>query len=156
MAAEDLTDVVGSRGEQIFYLAATDYSEFIHPLFRPYFLGEKCPDVDFLVNLWGARGIFFVQVKTTTSALTSNSIEVRLTRKQRQKLMDLPGPTYLVGVQLPEKRCFIRSIHRSSETGITTIALANELHAGNLKKLFDEVKAFWENGSYKPQQSCFS
>jgi len=55
--AGELSDVIGSRGEHLFFLAATDFRDFEEPLFRPYFLGEKCQDVDFLVNLQGAKGI---------------------------------------------------------------------------------------------------
>ncbi|MFN0056086.1 MAG: hypothetical protein ACKV0T_28400 [Planctomycetales bacterium] len=151
-----MTDVVGSRGEQLFYIAATDYKEFAHPLFRPYFLGEKCPDVDFLVNLWGAKGVFFVQVKATANPLSATSIEVRLSQTRRLRLGELPGPTYLVGVHEPSKRCFIRSIDLSPQTGVASIPLAYELNAANLRALFDEVKDFWATTKYKPQHSAFA
>ena len=35
-----ITDILGSRGEDLFRLAVTEYGNFAHPLFRPYFLGE--------------------------------------------------------------------------------------------------------------------
>lgn len=155
MPKQELSNVVGSRGEHMFYLAATDFHAFAHPLFVPHFLDGKCPDIDYLVRLWGAQGIFFVQVKATETPLTALSIQIRLTRTRRKRLAELPGPTYLVGVHEPSKRCFIRSIDRSSQTGMTSIPLAHELNAVNLQALFNEVKAFWAAGSYKPQQSAF-
>lgn len=156
MARRRRTDLVGSRGEQIFYLAATDYRIGTDPLFLPRFLGEKCPDVDFLVNLVGARGIFFVQVKSTEAAVGRQSLTVRLTGETCQRLLDLPGPTYVVGVHEPSGRCFIRSIDATTNSGLTSIPLAHELHPDNLKRLFDEVRAFWTTGPYKPQRSHFS
>lgn len=150
-----LNDVVGSRGEGVFYLATTEYRAFRHPLFRPYFLGEKCPDVDFLVTLWGARGIFFVQVRSTSHALTSTSIRVRLSRPERARFANLPGPTYLAGIHEPSKRCFIRSIDRGSQAGVTSIPLTHELTPGNLQLLYNEVRDFWTMGPYKPQRSVF-
>jgi hypothetical protein len=151
-----LTDVIGNRGESIFELAITEYENRSSPLFRPAFVGEKWPAVDYYVELHGARGVFFAQVKATAEPLGVNSISVRLKREKRDALARLPDPTYLVGVHEPSRRCFIRSIDRSSRTGVTSILLANELNAANLQTLFDEIKAFWAAGTYKPNQSAFS
>lgn len=90
-----------------------DYQTLTHPLFRPpAFLGEKRFDVNYPVKLWGAKGTFFVQVKSTEKPLTSKFIEVRLTQKHRKRMPELPGPTYLVGVHDQSKRCFIRSVDK--------------------------------------------
>jgi hypothetical protein len=47
----ELKDVTGFRGEKIVELCLTDYRTFAKPLFRPGFLGEKWPSIDFYVEL---------------------------------------------------------------------------------------------------------
>src|SRR5262245_22873586 len=63
-----LSNLIGDRGENIFELAITDYREFARPLFKPGFLGDKWPAVDYYVELVGVEGstpFFFAQIKTT-------------------------------------------------------------------------------------------
>lgn len=47
----ELRDVVGFRGEKLVELRLTDYSAFEQPLFRPGFLGDKWPAVDWRPSL---------------------------------------------------------------------------------------------------------
>ena len=64
-----MANVIGNRGELIFELAITYYAQFQKPLFRPGFLGEKWPTVDYYIELLDvpdAQPFFFVQVKTST------------------------------------------------------------------------------------------
>jgi hypothetical protein len=71
MTSALLQDVTGFRGEKIVELCLTDYSAFKKPLFRPGFLGDKWPAIDFYVELNGVRGrrpYFFVQSKATRSS----------------------------------------------------------------------------------------
>jgi hypothetical protein len=92
----ELWNAVGDRGENIFELAITDYSQFPRPLFRPAFLGDKWPALDYLVELTGVRGmtpIFFVQVKATAATIVGNQLPVALPPKKRQALVRIPGPT---------------------------------------------------------------
>lgn len=61
-------DALGQRGEAIFNVLMTEMDSLSGPTFRPYFLGDKWPIVDFIVELVGAGAAtpyFFVQVKTT-------------------------------------------------------------------------------------------
>ena len=72
----ELRDVTGFRGERIVELCLTDYLAFPKPLFRPGFLGDKWPAIDFYVELAeviGRRLYFFAQVKATTSALAASN-----------------------------------------------------------------------------------
>lgn len=48
------TDALGDRGEAIFRVLITEFDTPAGPIFRPYFLGEKWPVVDFIVELMGA------------------------------------------------------------------------------------------------------
>lgn len=51
-----LQDVTGYRGEKMVALCLTDSSQFTEPLFRPNFLGEQWPTIDFYVELMGVGG----------------------------------------------------------------------------------------------------
>ena len=155
----ELLSVVGDRGENIFELAITDYSQFAEPLFRPAFLGDKWPALDYLVELTGVKGltpIFFVQVKATAAAIAQNRLEVELPPKKKKALARIPGPTYLVGVQEPTKRAFIRAVNDRSAHGVYQIPVTHELTPVNLQILYDEVKAFWTGQNFKPKKSAFA
>ena len=76
-----LQDVTGFRGEKIVELCLTDYSAFARPLFRPGFLGDKWPAVDFYVELNDVRGerpYFLIQSKATAANLTSQATSLRI------------------------------------------------------------------------------
>jgi len=154
-----LLQAVGERGETIFELAITDYSQFIRPLFRPAFFTDRWPAFDYVVELTGVRGftpVLFVQVKSTAQALAGNAVEVELLPRKRNALARIPGPTYLVGVHEPTKRAFVHAIIEQDAPGVYQIPLAHELTPANLRVLYDEVKEFWNNHQRKPQQSHFA
>jgi hypothetical protein len=155
-----LKDLVGYRGEKLFELAISEYSMFPQPLFRPGFLGEKWPAIDFYVELLGVRRrtpFFFVQVKSTAAAIPfgATHLNVSLPPKKREFLFRVPGPTYLAGVHEPSRRTFILSINAQSPQGVYKMPLQHELNPANLQILYNEVKAFWNSHDYKPQNSHF-
>jgi hypothetical protein len=158
----ELRDVTGYRGEKIVELCLTDYQAFAKPLFRPGFLRDKWPAIDFYVELTGVQGkrlYFFVQVKTTTSALTAKSSDLTISTKKKDidQLLRIPGPTYILGVHEPSKRVFVRSIHTGIPVkAITRIPLTHELNSVNLKKLHDEVRDYWATNHHKPTSSVFA
>lgn len=157
----ELLDVTGFRGEKLTELALTDYSEFSKPLFQPGFLGDKWPAIDFYVELTNVRGkrpYFFVQTKATTSQLSSNSTNLRVSTKKYdiERLLKIPGPTYIIGVHEPSKRTFIRSVHTGlPKKAITRIPVTYELSPANLQILHDEVRDFWKTTGHKPKGSNF-
>jgi hypothetical protein len=157
----ELRDVIGFRGEKVVELRLTDYSEFERPLFRPGFLGDKWPAVDFYVELNSVRGsqhYFFAQVKTTSSPLTAESTHLSISSKKRdiQRLLRLPGPTYILGVHEPSRRVFVRSIHTGTPAqAVTRIPVAYELTSTNLEALYREVRDFWSASNHKPAASVF-
>lgn len=158
----ELREVIGFRGEKITELALTDYSAFKRPLFQPGFLGDKWPTIDFYVELNSVRGkrpYFFVQTKATKSKITSSSTSLTIsTRKSDiERLLKIPGPTYIIGVHEPTKRAFIRSVHTGLPIqSISRIPLSYELTSTNLRKLHSEVNAFWRSTAHKPTASQFS
>lgn len=158
----DLTDVTGFRGEKFVSISLTDYRNFGSPLFRPGFLGDKWPAIDFYVELLNVKGrtpYFFAQAKATAGGLsrTAQSLSISSKRKDIVRLLQLPGPTYLFGVHEPSRRVFVRSVHRGTRAhAITRIPVSHELTPENLKKLYDEVQAFWKGDHFKPEGSVFA
>jgi hypothetical protein len=111
---QNLRDVIGKRGENIVELCLTDYANFSAPLFRPTHLGEKWPAVDFYVELTSVPGkspFFFVQAKATAATNPSMSLRISSTKEDVARLLQIPAPTYILGVHEPSKRVFIRSVH---------------------------------------------
>ena len=157
-----LIEVVGFRGEKVVELCLTNYEAFAQPLFRPGFLGDKWPAVDFYVELRTVRRrtpYFFGQAKATTAPLSKSSRNLRISTRKRdvENLLRIPGPTYIFGVHEPTGRVFVRSVNRSTRMrAITTIPVAHELTPANLRALHTEVSKFWEGNDYKPSDSVFA
>lgn len=162
MKKAELRDVTGFRREKIVELCLTDYQAFSQPLFRPGFLEGKWPAIDFYVELTSVRGrrlYFFVQAKSTNSALAvhSSSLSISTKKKDIDRLLRIPGPTYILGVHEPSKRVFIRSDHAGMPVqAITRIPLAYELDSANLQALHDEVRTYWVSHTHKPHFSRFT
>jgi|SRR5579863_5426162 len=158
----DLNDVTGSEGERIVASLLTNYQAFSEPLFRPAFLGDKWPTVDFYVEFWNLsrkRPYFFVQAKATRSGLVQDRqiLKISTTKTDVERLLALPGPTYIFGVHEPSRRVVVRSIGSNTPIrAITQIPLSNELTGGNLRMLYDEVERFWSSTPHKPQSSVFA
>jgi hypothetical protein len=155
----ELRDVTGFRGEKIVELCLTDYQEFPAPLFRPGFLGDKWPAIDFYVELEavpGMRPYVFCQVKATASNFTTTSLAISTKKKDVDRLLRMPGPTYIFGVREPTKRVFVKSVHIGPVRAITRIPLAYELTSGNLQALHHEVLGFWSTANHKPVTSVFA
>ena len=110
------------------------------------------------IELTGVRGltpVLFVQVKFTREPIANNRINISLPPKKMKPLARIPGPTYVVGVQEPTRRVFIRAVFSTEGPGVYNIPVAHELTPANLRILYDEVKDFWKNHDRKPQQSHF-
>jgi hypothetical protein len=157
-----LRDVTGFRGEKIVELCLTEYSAFARPLFRPGFLGDKWPAIDFYVELNGVRGkrpYFLIQSKATSASLNSQATSLRIssTKKDIVRLLQIPGPTYILGVHEPSRRVFAKSVHTGvAARGITRIQLTHELTTTNLRRLYDEVRNYWRSTGHKPSTSVFA
>lgn len=158
----EFRDVIGFRGERIVELCLTNYRGLPAPLFRPGFLGDKWPAIDFyveLLNVEATRPYFFGQAKATSVALGARSqfLPISARREDITRLLNIPGPTYLFGVHEPTRRVFVRSIHsRTPPKAITRIPIEHELTSQNLQILHDEVCQFWSETTHKPIQSAFA
>jgi hypothetical protein len=158
----NLLEVVGFRGEKVVELCLTNYESFAEPLFRPGFLGDKWPSIDFYVELRTVHKrtpYFFAQAKSTRRPLSKSSPNLRISTKRRdvERLLRFPGPTYIFGVHEPSRRVFIRSVHQGTmRRAITTIPITYELTPQNLRALHTEVRRFWAGKDYKPSNSVFA
>jgi len=155
----DLREVTGFRGEKIVELRLTDYEDFPRPLFRPGFLGDKWPSIDFYVELQTVhkrRPYFFAQAKATTANL-SHGLRISTKKRDIQRLLQIPGPTYIFGIHEPSGRVFVRSVHDGTpEKAITRIPISNELTNTKLRTLHKEVREFWATDNHKPSSSAFA
>jgi len=158
----ELNDVTGFRGEKIVELCLTEYAAFVEPLFRPGFLGDKWPAIDFYVELRSVpnmRPYFLGQAKTTstTDGLDADAIYITADRHDVERLLAIPGPTYVLGVHEPSRRVFARAVHAGTPAvAITKIPVANELTVSNLRRLHDEVVLHWSSRAFKPNASVFT
>ncbi len=155
-----ILDVVGTRGEIFVEVCLTNYKSFATPLFRPGFLGDKWPAIDFYVELLTVRNktpYFFGQAKSTQTPLLKSSLRISAKKRDIQRLLRIPGPTYIFGVHEPSQRVFIRSVHRGTpHKSITRIPITHELTPQNLRALHTEVLQFWQGDDDKPSNSVFA
>jgi hypothetical protein len=105
-------DSVGERGESIVTTLLTRRHGQPDARFRPRFLGEKYPMIDFFVELVGAGGMqtpfFFIQVKATSMGYNARGkLKVQVTEPKMLGLVKYPVPTYVVGVDEVNERAFI-------------------------------------------------
>jgi hypothetical protein len=99
---------------------------------------------------------FFVQAKATAATNPSTSLRISSTKEDVARLLQIPAPTYILGVHEPSKRVFIRSVHDGvAVKAITRIPNTYELTSKNLKILHDEVVRFWKKRRHKPTDSVF-
>lgn len=157
---EQLQNVIGERGERIFYLAITDFRSFSGPIFSASHLGEKWPTVDFYVELLKVRKsspFFLAQVKTTAKPLRKNArvLSINVEKKKCERLFRIPGPTYIFGIHEPTQKAYVLSIHSKPYKGIYRIPLKYELTPENLNLLYREVREFWQSTPHKPSGSHF-
>jgi hypothetical protein len=111
-------------------------SGFSEPLFRPGFLGDKWPAIDYYAQ--------------TNLAISTKKRDI-------ERLLQIPGPTYIFGIHEPSKRVFVRSVHKGvAPKAINRIYLSYELTSNNLRLLHEEVRGYWATNRHKPESSNFT
>lgn len=158
-----IADFIGGRGEAITFSHLSKVCrEGDLPYFWPHYLGEKCQTFDFLVELVDAgekTPFFFVQVKATRKGYTKRQqpprLRVEIDDKDVRRMSTFPAPTYVVGVHEKEDRVFVISVHGDMKDSIPSITTAHELTPVTLKRLWEEVRAFWDARDMTRQLSQF-
>jgi len=115
-----LRDTIGQRGEALFFVILTKLYGRARPLFKPQFLGDKWPTVDFIVELIDSSSTvvpyFFVQVKTTQQGYTKKyrCLKIQVSARDARRLASFPAPTYVVGIDEINESAYITSTSRGS------------------------------------------
>jgi Domain of unknown function (DUF4365) len=154
-------DLIGKRGESIVITRLMDFCGKRFPYFDPHALGEKCPTFDFLVELVNAgrtAPYFRVQTKATKQGSRSGGLQLKvsLTRRDAQRMMACPIPTYLIGVDEPAETAHIVSIHGNLKGSVSSIPTRYPLNCENLERLWNEVKTFWQALDPSARPSVFA
>ena len=159
-----LSDDIGIRGEAVFVWLMMQDCGRPRPLFRPYFLGEKFPTLDYLVELVDTGPTtqsFFVQVKSTRQGYDRDKhgnlrLKVRVSANDMQRLALYPAPTYIVGIDEPQRRAYIVSAHQTNPTQLRGLPTTYSIDCQNLISLWHEVKDFWTQRDMQLRNSVFS
>lgn len=143
-----ISNDIGQRGEALFFVLLTKSFGRANPIFRPQFLGDKWPVVDFIVELVSSEDqtlYFFAQVKTTRERYTrqNHRLKVQVSTDSIQKLASYPAPTYIFGIDEIEEEGFILSANGESLKRISSLPTTYPINKMNQDLLFDEVCQFW-------------
>ncbi len=146
-------DFIGERGESIIRVLLTRFYDQPEPRFRPHFLGEKYPTVDFLVELVGApAGIvpyFFVQAKATSQGYTmrDHRLKVQVSQADFQRLVSYPAPTYIIGVDEPREVGYILAAISGRVARVPSLPTTHPLNETTLRALYEEVLRYWQTNA---------
>ena len=145
-----MQNALGQRGEVLFYLLITRFYGRKQPVFRPQFLGDKWPTIDFVVELTNYPGnlipYFFVQVKTTQQGYTkkNNRLKVKISASDMKRLSLFPAPTYVVGVDELNEQGYIVSANGEYNKAATSLSTRFPLNQEIQDLLWQEVIDFWQ------------
>ena len=150
------SDQIGRLAELV---AATDLSRPVggrygRVLFSTTHLGDRYPTVDYLVDVLGPRGVslafFFVQVKgTSRAAPAALRLPVEVGTDRFNRLVRLPAPTYLIGVDVVTELSYLVTVNRPRQADMSSITKAYCLRDDAIKiQLYREVLDFWQ--TYRP------
>ncbi|QDU18374.1 DUF4365 domain-containing protein [Urbifossiella limnaea] len=152
------TEDTGSRGEAECHILLSELCGRRDPLFRPQFLGDKHPALDFLVILLDRPEFyFFVQVKATRLGYTKNPRRLRVSLEQAEvdQLVACPAPTYLVGVDAAARGVgYLLSVNEPRRR-VASLTTKFPIDSTLLLDLQDEVVAFWTTQHTRLRNSRF-
>lgn len=154
-------DHLGKRGESIAFVRLTEVCQANDlPFFIPYFLGDKAPLFDALVQLVGAgekTPMFFAQVKSTRDGYNDNGrLKVQVTKEDVEAMVNYPAPTYVIGIDEREEKAVTISLYGTMDKTISSLSTAHPLNCATLKVLWDEVKDYWAGKQMDRSASVFT
>jgi hypothetical protein len=148
----------------ICFLLLTQFCGREVPLFRPHFLGEKFPTLDYLVELVNAgpaTPFCFVQVKTTTRGYTqpktgARRFRVQISADDMRRLRLYPAPTYIIGIDERTEVGYISAADQHSPNRLTSLSTQFLVNCENLERLWHEVREYWRQRDMRLPRSVFS
>jgi hypothetical protein len=158
----NINDYVGERGEILFASLITKWC-YGKPWFAEVtFLGAKAEARDFSVSLiepTSGIATLYVQVKATTRGYSGTGskkkLKVKVEKKDVEKLKTVPGPAFVVGIDIKNEAGFILGITHKSKS-ISGVPVSNKLNCRAIKKLWHEVNAYWQVRDMTSTASQFS
>jgi hypothetical protein len=154
-------DLIGKRGEAIVIARLMDFCGNADPYFDVHPLGEKCPTFDYLVelvNVGDSVPYFLAQVKSTRKGFTKKGrrLLVQVGEEDVRRMVQCPFPTYLVGVDEPNDRAYVVSVHGSMSGSLASMPSRYPLTPRNLRRLWEEVTAHWQKLDAATKGSVFT
>lgn len=156
-----MQDALGQRGEAMFTILMTAFTPGATPQFRPQFLGDKWPHIDFFVELLGLENLkpyCFIQVKTTRQGYTArqNRLKIRVSEEQIQGLITYPAPTYIVGIDEIQEQGYIISANGENPGSLSSLSTEFPINTDTRDRLWQEVHNFWRRYDRNQFTSNFS
>jgi len=150
----------GMRGEAIFMTRISQGN-----MFNVYFLGDKAPVVDFLVEINDAATpyAFMVQVKSTEKGYNGDgNLKVYVTIAKYKELLNRPLPTYIAGVDVNTETVYLCSAF-SDKTHLKSMPVKHRLKftskAKTLKTLDllkQDVINYWQGAKTKSYKKKYT
>lgn len=141
-------NAIGDRGESIFTSRITEGF-----LFRVYFLGEKAPIGDFILEINDESTPYecMIQVKSTrTGYNASGNLKAKVSKGKLTKLINRPLPTYVAGVDEIDEKVYICPAYNANSV-ISSIPTNHILEKGNpvslitLRVLKEDIVNYWQS-----------
>jgi len=141
-------NAIGDRGESIFTSRITEGF-----LFRVYFLGEKAPIGDFILEINDESTPYecMIQVKSTrTGYNASGNLKAKVSKGKLTKLTNRPLPTYVAGVDEIDEKVYICPAFNAN-SAISSIPTNHILEKGNpvslitLRVLKEDIVNYWQS-----------
>ncbi len=153
--------LLGSEGRPFFLFGLRSGIPTVARFFKPQFLGDKWPLVDYIVELEGSakKSFCFVQVKATRAGYTKkgNRLKVRVSKKDVQAMAMYPVPTYIVGIDEEGEKGYIISANGENVGSLSSLNTNFPLDLNNCDTLWKEVEAYWKTAPPPPKlTSTFS
>lgn len=145
-----MSNDIGSRGESIFGMLISRYFDPHGSLFKPVFLGEKYPTVDFYVDLLSypdKKGFFFASIKTTTQGYTADKtkLKIQVSKEELKELSKFPVPVYLFGIDaVEEKGYFICANDIDTSRNLNGLSVKYPIDKMHTIELWEEAKNYWD------------
>ncbi len=143
-----MKDRLGEKCEEIFVALMTESHSDKGAIFKPRYLDDKLPYVDYIVELVGAgqsAPYFFVQVKSTTQGCTKkqNRLKVKFSQESVRGIASYPAPTYIIGIDEKEKTGYLISANGEELGSMSSLPTIFPIDMQNRGVLWNEVNDFW-------------
>lgn len=150
---------IGDQGESIFTTRISKGGTF-----KVYFLGEKAPIVDFLIETveQNSSYYFLVQVKGTEQGyLKCGNLNARVDNEKMKELLKRLLPTYVAGVDIKKEIVYLCPAF-TPETKYHSILTKHKLELADkqasdatIKLLKQDVVKFWQNSEVSKYKSIY-